>query len=84
MVFDKTGTITHGKPSVAKLCLFVEEKYLSLARILAIVGAAESGSEHPLASAIVKYAKIVLGCEVSAKISDFQVCFKTRPTHNHD
>eukprot|EP00095_Tigriopus_kingsejongensis_P010071 snap_masked-scaffold1090_size63333-processed-gene-0.1 protein:Tk10071 transcript:snap_masked-scaffold1090_size63333-processed-gene-0.1-mRNA-1 annotation:"Copper-transporting ATPase " len=72
VVFDKTGTITHGKPSVASMSVFVEERFLALSRLLAIVGAAESCSEHPLASAIVKYAKTTLGCEIQAKFSHFE------------
>ena len=35
-MFDKTGTITHGKPSVATVAVFIEEAHLSLARMLAI------------------------------------------------
>ncbi|TRY73708.1 hypothetical protein TCAL_00918 [Tigriopus californicus] len=72
VVFDKTGTITHGKPSVASLSVFVEERYLSLVRILAIVGAAESCSEHPLASSIVQYVKTTFGCDIRAKFSHFE------------
>ena len=73
VVFDKTGTITHGRPTVANLCLLVNEAYLSLAGILAVVGAAESGSEHPLATAVVNFVKGALGVkDLSAKISDFK------------
>lgn len=73
VVFDKTGTITHGKPTVANLCLLVEETYMSLVQILAVVGAAESGSEHPLATAVVNYAKKALGLkDFTAKITDFK------------
>ena len=73
VVFDKTGTITHGRPTVANLCLLVNEAFLSLAEILAVVGAAESGSEHPLATAVVNFVKGALGVkDISAKISDFK------------
>ena len=54
VVFDKTGTLTHGRPTVASVCVFVEERVMSLARVVAAVGVAESGSEHPLGSAVVK------------------------------
>ena len=59
IVFDKTGTITHGVPKVAKVAYFVDEKVISMRKFLAVVGTAEASSEHPLATAIVKYAKRV-------------------------
>ena len=43
-MFDKTGTLTHGRPTVASVCAFAEEKAAPLARIVAAVGVAESGS----------------------------------------
>ena len=49
VVFDKTGTLTHGKPEVT---YFEGDK-----DILALVAPAENNSEHPLATAIVNYAK---------------------------
>ncbi len=72
-MFDKTGTITHGKPTVTNVCLAVEETFLTLTQVLAIVGAAESGSEHPLASAIVKFVKAALDVtDLNAKIDNFE------------
>lgn len=72
-MFDKTGTITHGKPTVTNLCLLVEETFLSLPQILAVIGAAESGSEHPLASAMVKFVKTALDTQdLNAKIENFE------------
>ena len=72
MVFDKTGTLTHGRPTVASVCVFVEERVMSLARIVAAVGVAESGSEHPLGSAVVKYAKVALGAEQGSQEARIQ------------
>ncbi len=54
VVFDKTGTITEGKPKVTdllKLSGLSEEKLISLA------ASAENNSEHFLGKAIVAYAK---------------------------
>ena len=61
VVFDKTGTVTHGVPRVARVSMFVEEKVCGFIELLAIAGTAENSSEHPIASAIVKYAKEVKG-----------------------
>ncbi len=53
IVFDKTGTITEGKPRVTD---FVSVTEASEERILALAAAAEVGSEHFLAKTIVAYA----------------------------
>lgn len=54
LITDKTGTITEGKPSVEKL---VPLGYYSKAKLLQAVASLNQSSEHPLAEAIVKYAK---------------------------
>lgn len=59
-MFDKTGTITHGTPVVNQVKVLVESNKISRSKILAIVGTAESNSEHPLGTAITKYCKQVL------------------------
>jgi Cu+-exporting ATPase len=59
IVFDKTGTVTHGVPRVARVAMFVEDKVCTFVQLLAVAGTAEASSEHPIASAIVKYAKDV-------------------------
>ena len=57
VVFDKTGTITKGKPEVTDVLavgvggLYTEEELLALA------ASVESASEHPLGAAIVKGAR---------------------------
>ena len=55
LIIDKTGTITEGKPAVQKIIStnesFSEEEILTLAASL------NNNSEHPLADAIVSYAK---------------------------
>ena len=73
VVFDKTGTITYGKPSVSFFGFYSLGPCSSIAQLFAIIGAAESGSEHPLAHAIVSFVKQVLSCEnISAKIGSYQ------------
>ena len=51
--------MTHGVPKVAHVAMFVDNSTCSLQRLLALAGSAESHSEHPIAYAIVKYAKQV-------------------------
>ncbi len=55
IVLDKTGTITTGQPSVTDILPFAAE--LSESDFLALAAATEQGSEHPLAEAIVEYAR---------------------------
>ena len=80
IVFDKTGTITQGKPSVTDVLTTagIQADYL-----LQITAAAEKGSEHPLGQAIVQDAQAkglelpkvdsfeaIPGRGIEAKISD--------------
>ena len=53
VVFDKTGTITEGKPKVTDIITIdtLEDE------ILALAASAEKGSEHPLGEAIVRAAE---------------------------
>jgi Cu+-exporting ATPase len=51
VVFDKTGTITRGEPSVTDL---IPLSNVSEEELLSLAAAVESGSEHPLGNAIVK------------------------------
>jgi Cu+-exporting ATPase len=53
VVLDKTGTITRGEPAVARIELLPG---ISEAELLRAIAAAERGSEHPLAEAIVRHA----------------------------
>ncbi|MDQ0214499.1 Cu+-exporting ATPase [Oikeobacillus pervagus] len=51
IVFDKTGTITEGKPIVTDI---ITVNGIKETELLQLVASAEKGSEHPLAEAIVK------------------------------
>jgi Cu+-exporting ATPase len=54
VAFDKTGTLTEGKPKLTDLIL---DDDFTHDEVLALVAAAESRSEHPIASAIVAAAR---------------------------
>jgi len=54
IILDKTGTITQGKPTVTTIETLPE---WSETQILELASSVEVGSEHPLALAIVDYAK---------------------------
>jgi len=75
VVFDKTGTITNGFPTLARIYLleeWLESSALSFATILSIVGSAESSSEHPLARAIVKFVNNIVESETNGKVENFE------------
>src|SRR5688500_4374027 len=55
IVFDKTGTLTIGKPSVTDFVSLTEE--IGKQELLRLAAIAESGSEHPLAQAVIRKAK---------------------------
>lgn len=55
VAFDKTGTITNGKPIVTDL--YIVDNNFSKEEIISFISSAESNSEHPLADSIVEYAK---------------------------
>jgi len=70
IVFDKTGTITEGKPEVTDIIVSGkwrmksgewkvenEDREIDAELLLRLVAAAEKNSEHPLASAIVREAE---------------------------
>ncbi|WP_031432828.1 heavy metal translocating P-type ATPase [Methylomarinum vadi] len=85
LILDKTGTVTEGKPTVSTIEAvgdYDEERVLQLAASI------ESGSEHPLAAAILAAAEekqvklektgrfhAVAGHGITAEIGEHQVCF---------
>jgi Cu+-exporting ATPase len=54
VVFDKTGTITKGKPEVTDI---VPVEGFSRVEVLALAASVEQGSEHPLGSSMVAQAR---------------------------
>ena len=62
VVMDKTGTITEGKPVVTDVAAFTRTEQ----ELLALAAGMEAQSEHPLAEAVLDYAK-------SKEISPWQV-----------
>eukprot|EP00753_Platysulcus_tardus_P014251 PLAT4261.1.p1 GENE.PLAT4261.1~~PLAT4261.1.p1 ORF type:complete len:1218 (-),score=693.24 PLAT4261.1:280-3933(-) len=55
IVFDKTGTLTLGQPRLLAHCVLDAD--MTEAQFIALVGSAEQGSEHPLAAAVVDFAR---------------------------
>jgi Cu+-exporting ATPase len=54
VAFDKTGTLTEGKPTLSTLLVFDSTEN----EILKILSTIQSGSEHPLAKAIMREAEL--------------------------
>ncbi|TQV98525.1 heavy metal translocating P-type ATPase [Cordyceps javanica] len=79
VVLDKTGTITHGKMSVARMTLAPAWSADDARRRLwwAVVGLAEMGSEHPVGKAILGAAKDELGVgpegAIAGSVGEFKV-----------
>ncbi len=91
IVLDKTGTITIGKPTVTDFCTVVGTTQGNELAILQLAASVECCSEHPLAEAVVQYAKIqgvvpivaqdfqaIPGNGVQATVSGQQVFIGTR------
>ncbi|KAM0255693.1 hypothetical protein ACHAQJ_005537 [Trichoderma viride] len=80
VVLDKTGTITRGKMSVAKMELVSLWKGDSLRKKLwwSVIGLSEMGSEHPIGRAILNAAKEELGifdpeAAIPGTVNDFKL-----------
>ena len=56
IAFDKTGTVTHGKPEVTDIVVFPASGW-NEADLLSLAAGAESRSAHPLAQAVVRSAQ---------------------------
>ncbi|MFQ5956823.1 MAG: heavy metal translocating P-type ATPase, partial [Candidatus Brocadiales bacterium] len=83
LIFDKTGTITRGQPSVTD---FYNASDMPEDELLSIIASAERPSEHPFARAVVEYAmsreaaikkvtgfKAISGCGVTATLDSLKV-----------
>ncbi len=57
IVLDKTGTITEGKPSVTNYVTVKGTADSNEIKLLSLAAAVEQNSEHPLAAAVVQYAR---------------------------
>lgn len=82
IIFDKTGTITHGKPELTHII----PENITETKLLTLTASLENQSEHPLAKSIVKYAKtqnipletvtdfeMIIGQGVTGKINDQKI-----------
>ena len=77
VALDKTGTLTEGRPVLTDL---IPAEGFSRAVVLALVAAAEAGSEHPVAAAIVTAAKAKSLVVVAATAFDAIPGFGIRAT----
>ena len=57
IVLDKTGTITQGKPTVTHFLTVNGTAHSNELKLLQLAASVERNSEHPLAEAVVQYAK---------------------------
>ncbi|VDN29576.1 unnamed protein product, partial [Gongylonema pulchrum] len=72
VVMDKTGTVTEGRPRVFRIYTVIGENCMSLFKMFAAIGSAESNSEHPLASSIASFVKEWLKTEEWATVQRFR------------
>lgn len=57
IVLDKTGTLTQGKPTVTDFITIDETAHSNELKLLQLAASVEQNSEHPLAEAVVQYAR---------------------------
>ncbi|MBC6452958.1 MAG: cadmium-translocating P-type ATPase [Hormoscilla sp. SP5CHS1] len=71
IVLDKTGTITEGKPSVTNYVTVKGTADSNEIKLLSLAAAVEQNSEHPLAAAVVQYARSQGGTGPLPKVQNF-------------
>ncbi|KAE9555162.1 hypothetical protein FO519_001657 [Halicephalobus sp. NKZ332] len=71
VVFDKTGTITEGKPRVVKVYATLPQSVVNFKSVVSLMGTLESNSEHPIGSSIVAFANELLGNSRWGTVSQF-------------
>ncbi|TYH37618.1 hypothetical protein ES332_D12G052700v1 [Gossypium tomentosum] len=76
VIFDKTGTLTQGKAKVTTVKVFSE---MDRGEFLTLVASAEASSEHPLAKAIVEYARHFHFFDENSLTEDAQYSSKGSP-----
>ncbi|TYJ03783.1 hypothetical protein E1A91_A12G050800v1 [Gossypium mustelinum] len=76
VIFDKTGTLTQGKAKVTTVKVFSE---MDRGEFLTLVASAEASSEHPLAKAIVEYARHFHFFDENSLTEDAQYSSKESP-----
>ncbi|KAK8505469.1 hypothetical protein V6N13_036914 [Hibiscus sabdariffa] len=76
VIFDKTGTLTQGKAKVTTAKVFSE---MDRGEFLMLVASAEASSEHPLAKAIVEYARHFHFFDENSLTEDAQYSSKGSP-----
>jgi len=70
VVFDKTGTITEGRPAVSD---WQNLSGLPDKELLGLLAAAENGSEHYLAKALREFAQLLADAVDGEKVANFRV-----------
>ncbi|CAN4081804.1 unnamed protein product [Withania somnifera] len=73
VIFDKTGTLTQGKAKVTTVKIFNE---MDRGEFLTLVASAEASSEHPLAKAILEYARHFHFFDEPSNTNEFQTYSK--------
>ncbi|WP_287821295.1 heavy metal translocating P-type ATPase [Clostridium sp.] len=72
IVFDKTGTITIGKPAVTDVIILDKSYGYDKEKIIHIAAVAEKRSEHPIGAAIYENGKEIIDQQESTVVKSFE------------
>ncbi len=72
IVLDKTGTLTQGKPTTTDFVTVSGTANNNELKLIRLAASVEQNSEHPLAEAVVQYAKSQLGHQPLAEVHGFE------------